>query len=43
MQNPRPPEPDIAPPKPDILPEPRPQEIPQHKDTPEKDAPPMQL
>jgi len=36
-------EPDIPPQKPDIEPEPRPQEIPQDKDVPEKEAPPMQL
>jgi hypothetical protein len=36
-------EPDIPPPKPDIQPEPGPQEIPQDKDVPEKEAPPMQL
>jgi len=37
------PEPDIPPQKPDIQPEPRPQEIPQDKDVPEKESPPMQL
>jgi len=36
-------EPDIPPQKPDTQPEPRPEEIPQDKDFPEKDAPPMQL
>lgn len=36
-------EPDIPPKQPDIQPEPRPEEIPQDKDTPEKDTPPMQL
>ena len=36
-------EPDIPPQKPDIQPEPRPEEIPQDKDFPEKEAPPMQL
>jgi hypothetical protein len=36
-------QPDIPPQKPDIQPEPRPQEIPQDKDMPEKDSPPMQL
>jgi hypothetical protein len=36
-------EPDIPPPKPDIQPDPGPQEIPQDKDMPEKEAPPMQL
>jgi hypothetical protein len=36
-------EPNIPPRKPDIQPEPRPQEIPQDKDVPEKEAPPMQL
>jgi hypothetical protein len=36
-------EPDIPPQKPDIQPEPRPQEIPQDKDVPEKESPPMQL
>jgi hypothetical protein len=29
--------------KPDIQPEPRPEEIPQNKDVPEKESPPMQL
>ena len=33
--------PNIPPQKPDILPEPTPQEIPQYKDVPEKEAPPM--
>ncbi len=37
------PEPEIPPQKPDIQPEPRPQEIPQDKNVPEKEAPPMQL
>jgi hypothetical protein len=36
-------EPDIPPQKPDIQPEPTPQEIPQNKDAPEKQTPPMQL
>ena len=36
-------EPDIPPKQPDIQPEPRPQEIPQDKDMPEKRSPPMQL
>jgi hypothetical protein len=36
-------EPDIPPQKPDIQPEPRPQEIPQDKNVPEKDSPPMQV
>ena len=36
-------EPDIPPRKPDIQPEPTPQEIPQNKDAPEKQTPPMQL
>ena len=36
-------EPNIPPQKPDIQPEPRPQEIPQDKDVPEKESPPMQL
>jgi hypothetical protein len=36
-------EPDIPPQKPDIQPEPGPQEIPQDKDMPEKESPPMQL
>jgi hypothetical protein len=36
-------EPDIPPKQPDIQPEPRPQEIPQDKDMPEKEFPPMQL
>jgi hypothetical protein len=40
---PKKPQPDIPPPQPDIQPEPRPQEIPQDKDLPEKDAPPMQV
>jgi hypothetical protein len=35
--------PDIPPQKPDIQPEPTPQEIPQDKDVPEKQSPPMQL
>jgi hypothetical protein len=34
-------EPDIPPQKPDILPEPSPVEIPQYKDAPEKESPPM--
>jgi hypothetical protein len=34
---------DIPPQKPDIQPEPRPQEIPQDKDMPERESPPMQL
>jgi hypothetical protein len=36
-------QPDIPPQKPDIQPEPRPEEIPQDKNLPEKDSPPMQL
>jgi hypothetical protein len=36
-------QPDIPPQKPDIQPEPRPEEIPQDKDVPEKESPPMQL
>jgi hypothetical protein len=36
-------EPDIPPQKPDIQPEPRPEEIPQDKNFPEKESPPMQL
>jgi hypothetical protein len=36
-------QPDIPAQKPDIQPEPRPAEIPQNKDVPEKDSPPMQL
>ena len=36
-------EPDIPPQKPDIEPEPRPEEIPQDKDVPEKESPPMRL
>jgi hypothetical protein len=36
-------EPDIPAQKPDIQPEPTPQEIPQDKDVPEKQSPPMQL
>jgi hypothetical protein len=36
-------EPDIPPQKPDIQPEPRPEEIPQNNDFPEKEAPPMLL
>jgi hypothetical protein len=36
-------QPDIPPQKPDIQPEPRPEEIPQDKDIPEKESPPMQL
>jgi hypothetical protein len=36
-------EPDIPTQKPDIQPEPRPQEIPQYKDAPEKQSPPMRL
>jgi hypothetical protein len=36
-------EPDIPPQKPDIQPEPRPEEIPQDKNFPEKQSPPMQL
>jgi hypothetical protein len=35
-------EPDIPPRQPDIQPEARPQEIPQDKDMPEKDSPPLQ-
>jgi hypothetical protein len=35
--------PDIPPLKPDIQPEPRPEEIPQDKNVPEKESPPMQL
>ena len=35
--------PDVSPQKPDIQPEPRPEEIPQDKDVPEKESPPMQL
>jgi hypothetical protein len=34
-------EPDIPPQKPDIQPEPRPQEVPQDKDMPEKESPPL--
>jgi hypothetical protein len=34
--------PDIPPKQPDIQPEPRPEEIPQDKDMPEKETPPMQ-
>jgi hypothetical protein len=34
-------EPEIKEPAPDIQPEPHPEEIPQDKDFPEKDAPPM--
>jgi hypothetical protein len=40
---PKRPEPNIAPQKPDIQPEPTPQEIPQDKNVPEKQSPPMQL
>jgi hypothetical protein len=36
-------EPDIPAQKPDIQPEPTPEEIPQDKDVPEKQSPPMQL
>jgi hypothetical protein len=36
-------QPDIPPQKPDIQPEPRPEEIPQDKEVPEKESPPMQL
>jgi hypothetical protein len=36
-------EPDIPPQKPDIQPEPRPEEIPQDKNFPEKESPPMRL
>jgi hypothetical protein len=36
-------EPDIPTQKPDIQPEPRPVEIPQDKDVPETESPPMQL
>jgi hypothetical protein len=36
-------EPDVPPQKPDIQPEPRPEEIPQDKDIPEKESPPVQL
>ena len=36
-------EPDVPAKKPDIQPEPRPEEIPQDKDVPEKESPPMQL
>jgi len=36
-------EPDIPPKKPDVQPEPKPNEIPQDKDVPEKEAPPMQV
>jgi hypothetical protein len=36
-------QPDIPPQKPDIQPEPTPEEIPQDKNMPEKEAPPMQL
>jgi hypothetical protein len=36
-------EPDIPPQKPDIQPEPRPEEIPQDKNFPEKQSPPMRL
>jgi len=36
-------EPNFPPQNPDIQPEPRPEEIPQDKDFPEKDAPPVQL
>jgi hypothetical protein len=35
--------PDIPPKKPDVQPEPKPNEIPQDKDVPEKEAPPMQV
>jgi hypothetical protein len=40
---PKKPEADVPAKKPDIQPEPRPVEIPQNKDTPEKESPPMQL
>ncbi len=36
-------QPDIPEPNPDIQPEPRPEEIPQDKDIPEKESPPMQV
>jgi hypothetical protein len=36
-------DPDIPSPNPDIQPEPRPEEIPQDKDVPEKEAPTKQL
>jgi hypothetical protein len=36
-------EPDIPPQKPDIQPEPRPEEIPNNQDVPEKESPPMQV
>jgi hypothetical protein len=36
-------EPDIPPQKPDIQPEPKPEEIPQDKNLPKKESPPMQL
>jgi len=36
---PKRPNPDIPPTKPDIQPEPRPQEIPQNQDVPEKEIP----
>jgi hypothetical protein len=36
-------EPDIPPQKPDIQPEPRPEEIPQDKNFPEKESPPKLL
>jgi hypothetical protein len=40
---PKRPEPDIPAKKPDIQPEPMPEEMPPDKNTPEKEAPPMQL
>ncbi len=36
-------EPEIPPKKPDIQPEPRPEEIPQNKDVPERQSPPMRV
>jgi hypothetical protein len=36
-------EPDIPPKNPDVQPEPKPNEIHQDKDVPEKEAPPMQV
>lgn len=36
-------QPDIPPQKPDVQPSPKPAEIPQDKDIPEKEAPPTQL
>lgn len=36
-------EPDAPAKKPDIQPEPRPEEIPQDKDVPEKESPPVQV